>query len=116
LARKKNVYPVAQPHDDDIRVWLGKNGYPDFLAQVDALIAKWHSQGLKTRRNWWDIYAGDLKGNPRTVDGIEFPVLRAARRRKNLPDVPHAVFRSEDEPIPPIRKGPRWQKKPRKKR
>lgn len=115
MARSKKVYPVAKPHDDDIRVWLGKNRYPDYLEIVDSLIAKWRSQGLKTRRNWWDIFAGDSEGNPRSVDGMEFPVLRAARRRKKLPDVPYAVFRSEDEPIPPIRRSPRWPKKPRKR-
>ena len=115
MARKKSAYPVAKPHDDDIRVWLSARGYAGELRKVEGLIARWRSEGLKTRRNWWEIFAGDSKGNPRAVDGIKFPVLRAARRRQNLPDVPHAIFRSEDEPIPPIRKGPRWPKR-RKKR
>ena len=115
MARKKSPYPVAKPHDDDIRVWLGAHGYPEELQKVEGLIAKWHSQNLKTRRNWWDIFAGDSNGNPRSVDGIEFPVLRAARRRKKLPDVPHALCRSEDEPIPPVRRSARWPKKPRKR-
>lgn len=116
MGRRKKAYPVAKPHDDDIRVWLSKHGYADYLDLVDSLIVRWREAGLKTRRNWWDIFAGDSNGNPRSVNGVEFPVLRAARRRKQLPDVPHAIFRSEDEPIPPIRQSPRWPKKVKKKR
>lgn len=115
MARKKLAYPVAKPHDDDVRVWLAANGYEECRQKIDALMERWRSQGLKTRRNWWDVLAGDHDGSPRSVDGIEFPVLRAARRRKLLPDVQTAICLSENEPIPPVRTSPRWPKKHKKR-
>lgn len=43
---------------------------------------KWATEGKTTRRNWWDILAGDPNGNPRRVNGIAFPVVPEARRRQ----------------------------------
>ena len=52
------------------------------MAKIDAAMRKWAREGRKTRRNWWDVLAGDRNGGPRTVLGIAFPVLEAARRRQ----------------------------------
>jgi len=62
--------------------------------KVEGLIAKWRSEGLKTRRNWWEIFAGDSKGNQRTVDGIKFPVVRA----RHLPALPASPLERRTRP------------------
>jgi hypothetical protein len=87
------------------------HGYPDIRAMIDETMRLWRAEGKRTRRSWWEMLAGDLQGNPRHMYGVEFPVLRAARRRQQLPDVPQAIFRSENESIPPVRHGPRWRGK-----
>lgn len=66
----------------DIRAWLQAQGRKDVALKIDAAMRKWAREGKKTRRNWWDILSGDKKGNPRSVRGIEFPVLEGARRRQ----------------------------------
>src|SRR5689334_12590330 len=48
-------------------------------------MAGWRKRGVTTRRNWWDVLAGDREGNPCKVGGVVFPVLAAARRRKGWP-------------------------------
>ena len=117
MAKKKAIYQVGRPHKNDVRVWLLTYGYPDVRDMIDTLINRWTAEGKHTRRNWWDILAGDEKGNPRTVAGIAFPVLRAARRRKGWPDVPNATCRSEAESIPPVRIGiGRWPRKRARKK
>jgi DNA adenine methylase len=67
---------------EDVRSWLRAHGRQDVAVKIDAAIRKWAKEGKKTRRNWWDVLAGDKNGNPRRVLGIEFPVLEGARRRQ----------------------------------
>ena len=76
--------------------WLKKNGYEDVAAQIEELIASWKKSGKKTRRNWWEILAGGKSGHPRTVDGITFPVLRAAQIRQGLKVTDNAEERGEE--------------------
>jgi len=71
--------------EKDARVWLKANGYAKIANKIDAIMAEWRKRGVKTRRNWWDILAGDREGRPRNVGSVAFPVLAAARRRKGWP-------------------------------
>ena len=76
---------------DTTRKWLRDNGYENVVGLIDSRLAAWKAQGKATRRNWWDILAGDEQGRPRTVDGITFPVLRAAQLRQGKPVSPDAL-------------------------
>jgi hypothetical protein len=98
---------------EDARDWLRAYGYDDIANTIDEVMAVWKKQGKLTRRNWWEILAGGSDGSPRIAGGITFPVLRAARVRQGLPDVPNAIQRSVTEVPPPIRVTPRWPKKKR---
>lgn len=66
----------------DARSWLRANGHERVARKIESAIRKWAREGKKTRRNWWDILAGDKDGKPRKVRGIAFPVLEVARRRQ----------------------------------
>jgi hypothetical protein len=101
---------------DLARRWLRENGYEDIADLIDRFIAEWKAAGKHTRRNWWEILAGDRHGNPRTIEGKLFPVLRAAQLRQGLPVTPNAIWRPEEKSPPPApRITGRWSKK-RKKR
>ena len=91
-----------------LRQWLQENDYADVLGIIDAVIERWAKQGLKTRRNWWDILAGHENGNPHVVAGRTFPILRAARRRKGWSDIPTALQRNPREKPLPVKKTGRW--------
>jgi DNA adenine methylase len=67
---------------EDVRAWLRANGREEVVIQIDSAVRRWAREGKKTRRNWWDILAGDRNGNPRRVLGLFFPVLPSARRRQ----------------------------------
>lgn len=91
------------------RRWLRENGYDDIADLIDAVMAKWASEGKATRRNWWEVLAGDLAGNPRSTGGVEFPVLAAARERLGLPPTKNAIRRrSERAEAPDVRHQQRW--------
>jgi hypothetical protein len=121
VAKRKRTEPDGEPavrravNDDDCRLWLRANGYADFAEIPEVLMARWKAQNKGTRRNWWQMFAGKIDGTPRSADGIDFPVLRAARRRQGLPDVPDAICRNEDEQAPAIRVTPRWPRNRRRR-
>jgi DNA adenine methylase len=97
--------PEAEPaprRGDRLRVgqWLIVNGYTDVLALITRVKKRWRRAGKKTRRNWWQVLAGDAQGQPRTIEGIRFPVLHAARVRMALPEAPGALRRQVDEAPP----------------
>ena len=102
----------VQPRVDvqvSCREWLRLNGYEDVADSIDALTRKWRYEGRKTRRDWWLVLAGTREGAPHVVDGVTFPVLKAARRRQGFPtDVPGAVERTPHELAPTIRQQARW--------
>ncbi len=81
--------------------WLMKNKYEDVAALIDEVMDEWRAEGKNTRRNWWEILAGDAKGNPRKVAGRVFPVLRAAQLRQGVPVTPGAICRDPKEKVPP---------------
>ncbi|MES1171754.1 MAG: Dam family site-specific DNA-(adenine-N6)-methyltransferase [Bacteroidota bacterium] len=75
----------------DVRAWLGRHGHEAVVELIDKVIARWKKAGKRTRRNWWDVLAGDSRGRPRTVDGTTFPVLSAARARQRRANAAAAV-------------------------
>ena len=100
----------AMAQGEDARTWLTENGYADVARLIDRAIEVWRSDGLKTRRNWWDILAGDRLGHPRKVRGREFPVLRAAQLRQGRRVTENAMFRGEKTKPPRIVRSGRWPK------
>ncbi len=106
---------IPLPHDTDggieriqAREWLIRNNYQDVGNLIDEVLAEWRSQGKLTRRNWWGILAGDTHGNPRTVAGRTFPILRSAQLRQGVPVSSAALCRDPKEEIPPICVTARW--------
>jgi DNA adenine methylase len=75
----------------DARTWLRGHGYPQVAALIDEVMADWARQGKRTRRNWWDVLAGDRRGRSRRVGGVMFPVLAAAQSRQGRQVTPRAV-------------------------
>lgn len=96
------------------RQWLRENNYSDVAKQIDEVVDEWKSQGKQTRRNWWEILAGDTKGNPRIVSGRKFPILRAAQLRQGVGTTDNALCRNPNEEIPPVRVTKRWPSQARK--
>jgi D12 class N6 adenine-specific DNA methyltransferase len=90
------------------REWLIQNNYRDVGDLIDEVLAEWRSQGKLTRRNWWEILAGDAHGNPKTVAGRTFPILRSAQLRQGVPVSSAALCRNPKEEIPPICVMARW--------
>jgi hypothetical protein len=96
-------------YKNSIRQWLIDNDYNDIAELIDEVTAEWDRQGKKTRRNWWEVLAGDKDGKPRTVEGRKFPVLRAARLRQGLPDTKGSLSRHKREVVPPVVDQIRWK-------
>ena len=95
------------------RQWLRENNYGDVANLIDEVVEEWRSKGKQTRRNWWEILAGDGKGKSRVVAGRKFPILRAAQMRQGLSTTENAICRNPNEEIPPIRVTKRWPEKER---
>ena len=90
--------------------WLVENEYTDVAALIDEVVGEWNREGKQTRRNWWEVLAGNAHGKARTVAGREFPVLRTAQLRQGLPVTPNAIYRNPKELPPPIKVTGRWAK------
>lgn len=97
--------------NNTMRGWLLENHYEDVAALIDEVVQKWERNGIRTRRNWWDVLAGDKKGDPSVIAGVSFPVLKAARLRKNLDVTASCLCRNEAETFPPVRITARWPTK-----
>lgn len=99
-----------KPLPNTAREWLSTNDYPDVLRKIARVTEKWAKAGKKTRRNWWDVLAGTEDGKPITIEGVTFPVLLAARQRKNWAATPDCLRRGANEtPLAIVEKG-RWSK------
>ena len=100
---------------DLARAWLRENGYDDVADLIDAFIAEWKTAGKHTRRNWWDILAGNRIGKSRTIEGKSFPVLKAAQIRQGLSVTSNAISRPGEKSLPPPpRMTKRWPKRRKK--
>jgi hypothetical protein len=82
-------------HEVTVRAWLRANGYDDVAEKIELVMEDWRRRGVKTRRNWWEVLAGGKDGIPRTINGITFPVLAAARHRQGLPKEKNALSHGE---------------------
>jgi hypothetical protein len=107
-AAKATMWPPIMTTENDARVWLRANGHSDVADRIDAIMEGWRKRGVKTRRNWWDVLAGDREGEPRKVQGVTFPVLAAARRRKGWPRCASEIGSDEAAPDPAAH---RWSSK-----
>jgi hypothetical protein len=85
---------------DSLDVWLRQNGYRDVADKINRIVATWRENGVRTRRNWWDVLAGDHAGNPREVAGERFPIIALIRARKGLPPVRGALWTAGENPPP----------------
>jgi hypothetical protein len=83
-----------------IKKWLMPD-YPDVVRIINRAEGQWKASGSRERRNWWEVLAGGIDGNPITVGGLQFPVLRAAQIRQGKAITANALCRNEDE-IPPV--------------
>ena len=92
-----------------VRKWLLQNNYQDVAESIENVMDGWLRKGTHTRRSWWDVLAGGKNGRHRTIEGIVFPVLRAAQLRKGVPVTENALCRNTDEEFPAIRKNGRWE-------
>ncbi len=100
---------AVRQYKNSIRQWLLDNDYNDVAELIDEVTAEWDRQGKKTRRNWWEVLAGDKDGKPRVVEGRKFPVLRAARLRQGLPDTKGSLSRHKREVVPSVIDQVRWK-------
>lgn len=91
--------------------WLLQNNYTAIAKLIDEVVAEWKAQGKATRRNWWEILAGDTNGNPRIIAGRAFPVLRTAQLRQGVPVSSAALCHNPNEEAPPIRVTTRWSRR-----
>jgi hypothetical protein len=91
-----------------VRKWLIQNNYQDVAECIDIVMDGWSKKGTHTRRSWWDVLAGGKNGRQRTIEGIAFPVLRAAQLRKGVPVTDNAICRNKNEAFPAIRQNGRW--------
>ncbi len=98
-------------HNISVRKWLISNNYADVASLIDIVMDGWKTKGTKTRRNWWDVLAGGSNGRSRTVEGVTFPVLKAAQIRKGVPITDNAICRNEAEEIPGTYGTGRWMGK-----
>jgi hypothetical protein len=97
--------------DDLARQWLRENGYADVAAMIDKIMDQWKAEGKRTRRNWWEMLAGDHQGRPRRLGRHEFPVLESVQIRQGLPVTSNAIRREEEKQAPPKpRVTARWPK------
>ncbi|MGA2028909.1 MAG: hypothetical protein ABSG87_02405 [Verrucomicrobiota bacterium] len=90
------------------RDWLEKNNYADVAAKIDRVVNGWDKKKTFTRRNWWDVIAGTKAGKPRKIEGVVFPILRAARLRQGWDVTPNCLCRNKNEVVPPKLEQKRW--------
>lgn len=93
-----------------IKPWLNENGYHEVLILIEEVEAEWRSLGRKTRRNWWDVLAGDKFGRPRCIEGRTFPVLAAAQERQGVLVTSNALRNSNESISPDVWRTGRWPK------
>jgi len=96
------------PQNVSARKWLIQNDYADIAALIDIVMDGWKTKETKTRRNWWDVLAGGENGKPRTIEGVTFPVLKAAQIRKGVPITDNTICRNEAEEVPKVYVTGRW--------
>ena len=102
--------------NETAREWLRANGYEAVAIMIDEIMAEWKAQGKATRRNWWQVLAGDSRGNPRKIAGRTFPVINAIRKRQALPTSESAQSNAAREVAPKVKPSGRWATHRRRKK
>lgn len=97
---KASTTQLGLPLMSPLEMWLRDNDYVSIADDMKKIIEGWKKNKLKTRRNWWDILAGDAKGEPREVAGVSFPIIAAIRRKQGLPTTPGALKKPGEKPLP----------------
>jgi site-specific DNA-methyltransferase (adenine-specific) len=113
---KSNGDRAVRKYKSSVRQWLVENNYNDVAELIDEVTATWDRQGKRTRRNWWEVLAGDKTGKGRVIEGAEFPVLSAARIRQGLPKAKGSLCRNKNEAIPHVVEQVRWKEHEAKKK
>jgi hypothetical protein len=85
---------------DSLDLWLRQNGYSDVAVKIEEIVSNWRRNGLRTRRNWWEILAGDRSGKPREVAGEKFPIIASIRARQGLAPARGALWKPGEHPPP----------------
>ena len=96
------------PPRNSLRRWLMENHYQDVSETIERIIDEWKRQGKGTRRNWWDVLAGDSHGKSKKIEGKEIPVLRIAQIRQGKRVTENALCRNENEKLPESVRKSRW--------
>jgi len=91
---------LALPLATALDTWLRNNGYTKVADDIAEIEGGWKKNGVKTRKNWWDVLAGNVKGQPREVAGVKFPVIAAIRKRQGLPRAAGAISQRGEKPLP----------------
>ena len=107
--RSKQV-TVLEGSKMNIKEWLLQNNYDDVLKKINTVEKRWGKKATKTRRNWGDVLAGHKDGSSKTIEGVEFPVLCAARKRKSWPVTDTCLCRNSNEKMPSAVPQIRWEK------
>jgi hypothetical protein len=94
--------------NEPVRKWLLENDYEDVAALIEQVMNGWRSKKTKTRRNWWDVLAGHKNGTPKTIEGVTFPILKAAQIRKGIAVTDNALCRNKGEIAPGVVINGRW--------
>ncbi len=94
----------------NIKKWLKENNYYDILNKINKVEQIWIDKGKKTRRNWWEVLAGNINGRRKVIEGVEFPVLKAAQIREGRVIEDNALYNKKDEIIPEKWYTNRWPK------
>lgn len=90
------------------RQWLAEGEYRDELGLIERVEAILRKQGKRTRRSWWEAFAGTKHARPRFVEGIEFPIIAAIQKRQYGVVTPNAIQNNAHEKAPPPRPQARW--------
>jgi hypothetical protein len=91
-----------------VKEWLHENNYDDVLRTIEAVERGWKRKGTGTRRDWWEVLAGNPNGNPKKIEGKTFPVLATARKRRGWPVTDGCLCRNSAEECPPVVPQARW--------
>jgi hypothetical protein len=90
------------------RQWLIERGFHSEAGKIAEIEKEWRDAGKRTRRNWYEILAGDISGNPRVVAGRTFVVIAEIRARQKLECSAVAVSAGRGKRVPKPVAQNRW--------
>jgi len=90
------------------REWLAQWHYQAELDKIERVEAILRKKGNRTRRSWWEAFAGRPSGQPRIIEGVEFPIIAAIQKREYGMVTPDATQKDRREVAPQKLAQPRW--------